>query len=246
MIQIKNLKKSFNNVTVVDVVSLNIEEGELVGLIGNNGAGKSTLFRLILDLMKPDIGSVLSNSIIVQRSDEWKSYTGSFLGNSQLISFLKPSEYFEFLGMIYGIKWKEVQNRLENYEEFIEKELVKSNQLIRQLSDGNKQKIGIMGAILFEPKVIILDEPFNYLDPTSQMTLTDILSKLKSSSDKAIIISSHNLSNLSQVCSRFIIMETGKIVYDNLVNEVSISFVNNYFTRNSALLKPSKGEELTL
>src|SRR3712207_4332256 len=171
MIEINNLKKIYGQKTVVDVPQLTIRQGELIGLVGNNGAGKNTLMRLILDLIRADEGWVSSDGELVNESERWKAYTGSFIDGRFLIDFFTPEEYFSFIAKLYGIGNEEFDVRLRRYEGLMNGEILGTRKYLRDFSEGNRQKVGIIGAMLIEPRVLILDEPFNYLDPSSQITI---------------------------------------------------------------------------
>ncbi len=236
MIHIENLLKKFGTTIAVDIEDLKIDKGEIWGLIGNNGAGKTTLLRLMLDLLKSDNGHIFSKSFPVYQSEHWKTYTGSFIDNNFLIEFLTPQEYFEFIAKIYGITKDSLKDHLRSYSQFLNINLLDVTKYIRQLSSGNKQKVGIIGALIPNPEVLILDEPFNYLDPSSQIMLKNILEKWFNKEQKLIIISSHNLNHISDICTRIALMEKGKLIKD-LPNtkEVMIEIVNyfNHQTENT-------------
>ena len=218
MITINHLLKNFGEKTAVNIVSYTIETGEMVGLVGNNGAGKTTLFRLILDLLKADEGNVLIDDVDVSQNEEWKKTTGAFIDDSFLIDYLSPEEFFYFSGRLYGIKKEEVDERLKEFEHFMNGEVIGQKKLIRNFSAGNKQKIGIIAAMLHHPEVLILDEPFNFLDPTSQSLIKHILKRYSEEYHATIIISSHNLTHTVDICPRIFLLEKGIIIKD-LKNE---------------------------
>lgn len=190
----------------------------MVGLVGNNGAGKTTLFRLMLDLLKADTGEIIINDIHVSQSEDWKSFTGAFIDDGFPISYLTPEEYFYFIGKMYGLKKEEVDERLIPFERFMNGEVLGQKKFIRNFSAGNKQKIGIVSAMLHYPKLIILDEPFNFLDPSSQSVIKHLLKKYNEEHNATVIISSHNLNHTVDVCPRIAVLEHGVIIRD-LVNE---------------------------
>jgi len=229
MISLENLLKKYGSTIAVDIESLNISQGEIFGLVGNNGAGKTTLLRLMLDLLKPERGQVFSKGIPVYQSEHWKNYTGSFIDNNFLIEFLKPEEYFEFIGSLYSVDAEELKRRLEIFQIFMNKEILGTNKYIRQLSSGNKQKVGIIGAMISKPEVLILDEPFNFLDPGSQISLKKILSKYHEESTKTIIVSSHNLNHISDLSTRIALMEKGKIIKDLKNTFGTMQEIESYF-----------------
>lgn len=215
---INQLQKRFGEKIAVDVDQYTIHSGEMLGLVGNNGAGKTTLFRLILDLLKADGGNVTLNDIEVSQSEDWKAFTGAFIDESFLIDYLTPEEYFYFIGKIYGLKKEEVDERLLYFERFMNGEVLGQKKYIRNFSAGNKQKIGIISAMLHRPELLILDEPFNFLDPSSQSIIKHLLKNYNEESGATILISSHNLNHTVDVCPRIALLEHGVILRD-IVNE---------------------------
>jgi len=219
MVTIENLKKQFGETVACDIPSYTINDGDILGLVGNNGAGKTTLFRMILDLLKPDEGSVqLFGSINPATSEEWKPNTGAYIDEGFLIDFLTPEEYFAFLGKISAIPQAVIDERLQAFEQFAGGEVFGQKKLIRNLSAGNKQKVGIMSALLRQPQLLILDEPFNFLDPSSQNILKRLLSQYAHQTGATILISSHNLQHTVEVSTRIALLEKGRIIRD-LSNE---------------------------
>ncbi|MDX9907694.1 MAG: ABC transporter ATP-binding protein, partial [Bacteroidales bacterium] len=190
MISVSNLSKIYSGVTVLNIDSLEIKAGESFGLVGNNGAGKTTLFRLILDLIRPQTGFVTSKEQDVSRSENWKLYTGSYLDRNFLIDFLTPEEYFDFNARIHGMSPEDLHVFLDSMTEFFNDEILGKKKFIRDLSKGNQQKIGVAAAFMADPEVIILDEPFNGLDPSSQIRLINMLNRLKENKRTTLLISS--------------------------------------------------------
>lgn len=230
---IKDLTKRFGDKVAIDIPELTIEKGTLLGLVGNNGAGKTTLFRLILDLLKADSGFVLSNETDVSKSEEWKNYTGSFLDNRFLIDFLTPEEYFYFVGETYGLNKETVDERLTSFTRFMNSEILGEKKYIRNFSAGNKQKIGIIAAMMIRPQVLILDEPFNFLDPSSQIEIRDMIQQMNRTENTTIFISSHNLNYTTDISSRVVLLERGKIIKDIDNSEEAIAELNAYFVEKS-------------
>ncbi len=214
MISIQQLQKNFGNKRAVDIEQYDIQPGEMIGLVGNNGAGKTTLFRLILDLLQADRGSITVNDINVSQSEEWKQFTGAFIDDGFLIDYLTPEEYFYFIGKIYGLKKEEVNERLLPFERFMNNEVLGQKKYIRNFSAGNKQKIGIIAAMIHHPRILILDEPFNFLDPSSQTVIKHLLKKYNEEHQATIILSSHNLNHTVDICSRIALMENGVLLRD--------------------------------
>ena len=218
MIIIDKLKKNFGEKIAVDIEYYEINQGDMLGLVGNNGAGKTTLFRIMLDLLKADDGKVIINDIDVSQSEDWKSITGAFIDDGFLIDYLTPEEYFYFIGKMYGLKKEEVDERLIPFERFMSGEVIGHKKLIRNYSAGNKQKIGIISAMLHYPQLLILDEPFNFLDPSSQSIIKHLLKKYNEEHQATVIISSHNLNHTVDVCPRIALLEHGVIIRD-IINE---------------------------
>lgn len=214
MITIQDLTKRFGDKVAVDIPSFIINDGDVLGLVGNNGAGKTTLFRLILDLIKADSGEVSTNGINPAASEEWKHDTGAFIDEGFLIDFLTPEEYFEFVGKVSGLSQEQTSKRLADFERFMAGEIMGQKKLIRDYSAGNKQKIGIISALLHTPKTVILDEPFNFLDPSSQIVLKRLLTDYAQQHEATILISSHNLQHTVDISTRIALLEHGQIIRD--------------------------------
>ena len=245
-ISINNLHKQFGAVTAADIESYTINHGDMVGLVGNNGAGKTTLFRLILDLLKADAGNVtvsskdghLTDTDIISTED-WKHYTGAFIDESFLIDYLTPNEYFYFLGRMYGMKKEAVDLRLEYFRPFFNGEIIDEKKLIRDYSMGNKQKIGIASAMLHSPELLILDEPFNFLDPSSQSVIKHLLANYNKETGATVIISSHNLDHTVEVCPSIALLEHGVILRDIAnVNGSAKDELDSYFDVPSSYETP--------
>lgn len=218
MITIDKLQKNFGEKKAVDIESYTIHQGDMLGLVGNNGAGKTTLFRLMLDLLKTDGGNVTINDIDVSKSEDWKNFTGAFIDDGFLIDYLTPEEYFYFTGRMYGLKKEEVDERLVPFERLMSDEVIGQKKFIRNFSAGNKQKIGIIAAMLHYPQLLILDEPFNFLDPSSQSVIKHLLKKYNEEHNATVIISSHNLNHTVDICQRIALLEHGVIIRD-ITNE---------------------------
>lgn len=229
MIQISNLSKIYSDVTVLNIDSLTIPQGESFGLVGNNGAGKTTLFRLILDLIEANSGNVTIDDAPVARRDEWKSIVGSFLDEGFLIDFLTPEEYFKFVGKLYNKSEGDIALFLEGMKDFFNDEILSDKKLIRDLSKGNQKKVGIAAALISDPKILILDEPFTALDPSSQIRLKRLLNDLQEKDHMTMLISSHDLNHVTEVCKRTVVLEKGKIVRDIQTSEDTLEQLQSYF-----------------
>ena len=214
MIKIDNLKKQFGETCACDIPSFQINDGDILGLVGNNGAGKTTLFRMLLDLLKADEGSVEIDGINPAESEVWKRHVGAYIDEGFLIDFLTPEEYFAFLGKVSGMNQQQVDERLKDFERFANGEIFGQKKLIRNLSAGNKMKVGIISALLRRPQTVILDEPFNFLDPTSQLVLKHLLTDYNRETGATILISSHNLQHTVDISTRIALLEHGVIIRD--------------------------------
>ena len=224
MIKIENLKKQFGETCACDIPSFQINNGDILGLVGNNGAGKTTLFRMLLDLLKADEGTVeyvfaptqdgTPSSINPEESEAWKQHVGAYIDEGFLIDFLTPEEYFAFLGKVSGMTQTEVDERLKDFEQFAAGEVFGQKKLIRNLSAGNKMKVGIISALLRKPEIVILDEPFNFLDPSSQLILKHVLTDYAKETGATLIISSHNLQHTVDISTRVVLLEHGVVIRD--------------------------------
>ena len=231
MISFNNLKKSYSRNVVLEINSLDIPTGQAFGLVGNNGAGKTTLFSLLLDLIKPTKGKVINNNIDVKESEDWKSFTSAFLDESFLISYLLPEEYFYFIGDLRGVSKREVDSFLNQFEDLFNGEILGGKKYIRDLSKGNQKKVGIIAALIGSPKIIILDEPFANLDPTTQIRLKKIIKKLAQERETTVLVSSHDLQDVTEVSERIVLLEKGKIVRDIKTDSKTLKELEEYFTK---------------
>ncbi len=230
MIQVKNISKKYGSTEVLNVQSLDIPTGESFGLVGNNGAGKTTLFNLLLDLIRPTTGNIVTNNVTVNKSEDWKKFTGSFIDESFLIGYLTPLEYFEFVGDLRGMNKADIHAFLQDFEEFFNGEILGKRKFLRDLSKGNQKKAGIVAALIGKPKVVVLDEPFANLDPTTQIRLKNIIKKLKEDKETTVLISSHDLSHVTEVCDRIVVLEKGNLVKDITTTALSLQELETYFS----------------
>jgi ABC-2 type transport system ATP-binding protein len=228
MIEIKDLKKVYNNILVVNIPQLSIRKGESVGLVGNNGAGKTTLFRMMLDLIRPEQGEVISNGENVAGGELWKTYTASYLDEGFLIDYLTPEEYFYFIGGLYNKSRPEVDSFLEGLSDFFAGEILKKGKYIRDLSKGNQAKVGVASCLLQQSELLMLDEPFANIDPTTQFRLKNML---KDVNKKGVttLVSSHDLNHITDVCDRILLMEKGRIIKDIATNSSTLNELEEYF-----------------
>lgn len=242
-IEINNLLRKFGSKTAVDIEHFDVADGDILGLVGNNGAGKTTLFRLMLDLLKADRGSVVMTfsdrsesangaQLVINpvENEDWKIYTGAYIDDGFLIDFLTPEEYFDFIGKVCGMSKEGIKARIADFEQFMDGEIMGQKKYIRDFSAGNKQKIGIIAAMFGHPQLLILDEPFNFLDPSSQNILKRQIVDYHRQQGATIVISSHNLQHTVDISTRVALLEDGKIISDLQNSEGSArSQLEEYF-----------------
>ena len=230
MISTSNLSKKYGDNVVLNIESLEIPKGQSFGLVGNNGAGKTTYFSLLLDLIRPTTGSIANNEILVHKSEDWKPFTSSFIDESFLIGFLTAEEYFYFIGELRVQNKADVDSFVNQFEDFFHGEILKQKKYLRDLSKGNQKKVGIVAALIGNPEVIILDEPFANLDPTTQIRLKQIIKDLAESKGVTVLISSHDLMHVTDVCERIVVLEKGEIVKDLETNAATLKELEAYFS----------------
>ena len=230
MIQSNNISKKYGPVEVLNIEELSIPKGQSFGLVGNNGAGKTTFFNILLDLIRPTTGQIINHDVIVNQSEAWKSFTGSFIDETFLIGYLTPQEYFEFIGDLRGMNKADVKSFLTQFEEFFNGEILEKKKYLRDLSKGNQKKAGIAAALMGNPQVVILDEPFANLDPTTQIRLKKTLKNLTESKEVTVLVSSHDLSHVTEVCERIVVLDKGSVVKDLNTSTETLKELESYFS----------------
>jgi ABC-2 type transport system ATP-binding protein len=229
MIQVTQLSKIYNGTTVLNIPNLEIPKGQSFGLVGNNGAGKTTFFSLLLDLIQPTTGTLTNNEIQVNTSEDWKPFTSAFLDESFLIGYLTAEEYFYFIGDIRGQNKADVNALLKKHEEFFNDEILRNKKYLRDLSKGNMKKVGIIATLIGNPKVVILDEPFANLDPTTVSRLKKIIKELAENPDITVLVSSHDLQHTVEVCDRIVALNKGEIVKDIVTSAETLKELEAFF-----------------
>ncbi len=229
MIKVNNLSKEYNGTRVLNIEHLEIPKGESFGLVGNNGAGKTTFFSLLLDLIEPSSGNIVSNEVEIHTSEKWKTFTNAFLDESFLIGYLTPDEYFNFIGEMRGLSKAETQAFVSPFQVFFNDEIMGEKKYIRDLSKGNQKKVGIAATFIGNPEVVILDEPFANLDPTTQIRLKNLLKEIAAKKQITMLISSHDLQHTIEVSSRIVALEKGVIVKDLITNENTMKELEELF-----------------
>jgi ABC-2 type transport system ATP-binding protein len=229
LIQVESLQKNYGGVTVLNLPELKIAKGEMFGLVGNNGAGKTTFFRCLLDLIRPSNGFALSKGEKIQGSEHWKEYTGAYLDEGFLIDYLTVEEYLDFLGKTHRMSKDDIDNFSTGMSDFFNDELLGKNKYIRDFSKGNQKKIGIAAALMGNPEILILDEPFTNLDPSSQIRLRRMLTELNKQFSTTMLISSHDLMHVTEVSSRIVALQKGITVHDLQTNEDTLRELEAFF-----------------
>jgi ABC-2 type transport system ATP-binding protein len=230
MIQVNNLSKTYNNgVKVLNITNLDIPKGQSFGLVGNNGAGKTTFFSLLLDLIQPSTGFIKNKSIQVNKSEDWKPFTAAFIDESFLIGYLTAEEYFYFIGDLRGQNKSDVDALLAKHDEFFNGEILNSKKYLRDLSKGNMKKVGIIATLIGNPEVVILDEPFANLDPTTVNRLKIIIKELSENPEVTVLVSSHDLVHTVEVCNRIVALNKGEIVKDIQTSPETLKELEAFF-----------------
>lgn len=229
MIISSNLSKKYSGTTVLNIESLDIPKGQSFGLVGNNGAGKTTYFSLLLDLIQPTTGQIKSNNIQVNKSEDWKPFTSAFIDESFLIGYLTPEEYFYFIGELRGQNKADVDALVSQFEDFFHGEILGKKKYLRDLSKGNQKKAGIVAALIGNPEVVVLDEPFANLDPTTQIRLKGIIKDLAETKGVTVLISSHDLLHVTDVCERIVVLEKGEVVKDLQTSPATLKELEAHF-----------------
>ncbi len=235
MITVNNLSKKYKSVQVLNIENLNIPKGQSFGLVGNNGAGKTTFFSLLLDLIRPTTGHIKNKNILVHESEDWKPFTSSFIDESFLIGYLTAEEYFYFIGELRGQNKADVDTLVAQFEDFFHDEILGKKKYLRDLSKGNQKKAGIVAALIGNPEVIILDEPFANLDPTTQIRLKEIIKNLAKKQGVTVLVSSHDLMHVTDVCERIVVLEKGEVIKDLATSEATLKELEKHFSGEAIL-----------
>lgn len=230
MITVNNLTKRYSlERTVLNIANLDIPKGQSFGLVGNNGAGKTTFFSLLLDLIQPSSGHIINNNVQVDKSEAWKPFTSAFLDESFLIGYLTAEEYFYFIGDLRGQNKADVDTLLKKHEEFFNGEILNSKKYLRDLSKGNMKKVGIIATLIGSPEVVILDEPFANLDPTTVNRLKIIIKELADDPNITVLVSSHDLVHTVEVCNRIVALHLGEVVKDIQTSPETLKELEAFF-----------------
>jgi len=229
MITVHDITKTYGTQTVLNIPFLEIPKGQSFGLVGNNGAGKTTFFSLLLDLIQPTTGKIINNGVQVDISEAWKPFTSAFIDETFLIGYLTPEEYFYFIGELRGQNKADVDALISTYEDFFHGEILGQKKYLRDLSKGNQKKVGIVASFIGSPEVVILDEPFANLDPTTQIRLKQIIKDLAENRDVTVLVSSHDLIHVTEVCERIVVLNKGEIVKDIQTSTQTLKELETFF-----------------
>ncbi|MGC6480546.1 MAG: ABC transporter ATP-binding protein [Flavobacteriaceae bacterium] len=229
MIEVSDLVKKYSGNEVLNLPQLNIPEGQSFGLVGNNGAGKTTFFSLLLDLVEPSQGQILNGGEAVQKNDRWKKHTAAYIDQDFLIGYLTPEEYFELIAQLREVNIETLHGWLQGFESFFKGEILGRKRYIRDLSKGNQKKVGIIACLIGNPQVVILDEPFANLDPSSQIQLKELLKNLYQQSQTTLLISSHDLNHITEVCERIVLLDRGVVQEDLMTTPETLQNLEKYF-----------------
>ncbi len=235
MISIENISKVYGTRTVLNIENLQIPKGETFGLVGNNGAGKTTLFSVLLDLIEASSGFIKIDGIKVNESEQWKTKVAAFIDETFLIGYLTPEEYFYFLGELRGQNKASVDEFLKQFSDFFNGEILNAKKYIRDLSKGNMKKVGIVGALIGTPEIIILDEPFANLDPSTQIKLKNLIKNWSQKDNVTFLISSHDLAHTTEVCNRIVVVNKGEVVRDIQTSPETLQDLEQYFADQVSL-----------
>lgn len=244
VLEVVNLSKSFDKRKILDNINLEIYEGDIIGLIGPNGAGKTTLIKTILNLYKYDQGNVEICGFNTKTNlEEALSKIGCIIENPDMYDHLTGRKNLKITELINNIKDKEYINEMIRFVKLEDR----IDEKVRKYSVGMKQRLAIANALIKKPKLLILDEPTNGLDPKGIKELRSMLKTINTTQNMSILISSHILSEVENICDRIVIIDQGKIVSNFGIEEVKYknrSLEEEYFTRTEDFERGEKHENL--
>lgn len=226
MIEINNVSKTYSGkVKAVDCLSLTVNEGEIIGFIGPNGAGKTTTIKMMTGILSPDEGEIFLNGIDIQKEPlKAKQQFGYVADSPDLFLRLKGIEYINFMADIYGVDSQTRRERIEKYATMFEMRSALNDKIL-SYSHGMRQKIILMGALVHEPSIWILDEPLTGLDPQSAYALKETMRE-HTQKGNTVFFSTHVLEVAEKLCTRIIIIDHGKIQYNGTLESLKASYPN--------------------
>jgi ABC-2 type transport system ATP-binding protein len=221
VLKIDKVSKSYgkSSLKAVDAVSFEVARGEIYGFLGPNGAGKTTMIKMIVGLLRPDEGTIFADGIDVWKSPiEGKRILSYVPDNPQIYTKLKGIVYLNFIADVYGVGDKERKERIEKYASMFEMDRV-LDEIIESYSHGMQQKIVLIGALLHEPKVLILDEPMVGLDPKASFTLKELM-RTYCENSSSVFFSTHILDVAQRICDRVAIIDKGRLVTQGTIAQL--------------------------
>ncbi len=220
MLKVEGIRKTYQDVVAVDNLTFNVADGEIFGLLGENGAGKTTTFRMIMGLLEADKGSILLDNKKIDYSVTDK--IGFVTEERSLLTKLTVKEQILYYGALKGMNERDILKKLDYWlDRFEIKEY--ENKKIKELSKGNQQKIQFISAIINNPKLLILDEPFTGLDPINVKMLKDAVYDLKKKGT-SIIFSSHQMEYIEEFCEKLVILVKGKSILEGYLEDIKNSY----------------------
>ena len=234
MLKVENVTKYYGTNLAVDHLSFTVDDGEIFGLLGSNGAGKTTTFRMIMGLLDATSGKITLDGKKIDYSVTDK--IGFVTEERSLLTKMTVKEQIIYYGRLKGLSEKEILKRLDDWlERFQIKEY--KNRKIKELSKGNQQKIQFIAAVINEPKLLILDEPFTGLDPINVKLLKEAIYSLQKKGC-SIIFSSHQMEHIEQFCEKLVILVKGKTVLEGYLKDIKESYQKkNIFIRGDVTAK---------
>ena len=224
MLSVRNITKKYGELVAVDNLSFTVADGEIFGLLGENGAGKTTTFRIIMGLLDANSGEVTLDGKKIDYSETDK--IGFVTEERSLLTKLTVQEQIEFYGTLKGLEKEEIDKRLDYWLERFEISSYKTRK-IKELSKGNQQKIQFISAIINEPKLLILDEPFTGLDPLNVKLMKDAIYDLKKKGT-SIIFSSHQMEYIEDFCEKLVLLVKGHAILEGKLSDIK----SNYAKKN--------------
>jgi ABC-2 type transport system ATP-binding protein len=242
-IELNNISKSFGSGFALQNVSMSVDSGEIRGFLGPNGSGKSTTMKIIMGIIRPDSGSIqVMGMDMSQKTIEARKIIGYVPETPPLYEYLTIAEYLDFVGTAYGVDPKDRKVRVQDLLEALDLS-THLNELISSFSQGMKQKVALIAAILHRPKVLVLDEPLNGLDPKSARIVKDIISRLAKEGECAVLLSTHVLEIAESICDRLTIINHGSILMEGPIDQLRSAVGLNKATLEEIFLKLTAGED---